>query len=61
MLFSGTTHGRFAAWEDFKLGVKHFAYIERLAMVGENSGRKSWLSFAGHLPLLRFAISSAAI
>ena len=24
-----------AAWEDFKFGMKHFADIERLAMVGE--------------------------
>jgi hypothetical protein len=27
-----------AAWEDFKLGVEHFADIERIAMVGE----KKW-------------------
>ncbi len=27
-----------AAWEDFKLGIEHFADIERLAMVGE----KQW-------------------
>lgn len=24
------------AWEDLKFGVKHFAHIQRLAMVGEN-------------------------
>ena len=24
-----------AAWEDLKLGIEHFAAIERLAMVGE--------------------------
>jgi hypothetical protein len=29
-----------AAWEDFKLGVKHFADIERLAMVGEKKWQK---------------------
>lgn len=41
MLFDMTDfHGweASAAWEDFKLGVKHFADIERLAMVGE----KQW-------------------
>lgn len=27
-----------AAWEDFKLGIKHFADIERLAMIGD----KKW-------------------
>jgi hypothetical protein len=47
--------GRFQAWRET------FADIERLAMVGEKKWQKSWLSFAGHLPLLRFGISSAAI
>lgn len=34
-----------AAWEDLKLGFKHFADIERLAMVGEKRWQKvmSWL------------------
>ena len=27
-----------AAWKDFKLGIKHFADIERLAMIGD----KKW-------------------
>lgn len=27
-----------AAWEDIKFGIKHFAHIERLAMIGE----KKW-------------------
>lgn len=34
-----------AAWEDLKLGFKHFAHIERLAMVGEKKWQQvmSWL------------------
>lgn len=34
-----------AAWEDFKLGVKHFAHIERLAMVG----KKKWQQLMSQL------------
>jgi len=31
-----------AAWEDTKFAIKHFADIERLAMVGERNGSKAW-------------------
>lgn len=32
-----------AAWDDLKLGVKHYRDIERLAMVGENSWQQ-WMA-----------------
>ena len=32
-----------AAWDDFKLGVKHFADIERIAMVGDKNWEK-WMA-----------------
>jgi hypothetical protein len=32
-----------AAWDDLKLGVKHFRDIERLALVGENKWQK-WMA-----------------
>ena len=31
-----------AAWEDIKFDIKHFADIERLAMVGIRSGSMAW-------------------
>jgi hypothetical protein len=34
-----------AAWQDFKLSFKHFAHIERLAMVGE----KKWQQLMSQL------------
>jgi hypothetical protein len=34
-----------AAWEDLKVGLKHFADIERLAMVGE----KKWQEIMSHI------------
>jgi hypothetical protein len=34
-----------AAWEDFKFGVKHFADIERLAMVGETRWQHGMATF----------------
>lgn len=34
-----------AAWEDFKFGVKHFADIERLAMVGEKKWQHGMATF----------------
>ena len=32
-----------AAWDDFKLGVKHFADIERIAMVGDEKWQE-WMA-----------------
>ena len=32
-----------AAWDDLKLGVKHFSDIERIAMVGENRWQE-WMA-----------------
>ncbi|MFY9329094.1 MAG: STAS/SEC14 domain-containing protein [Georgfuchsia sp.] len=34
-----------AAWEDLKFGVKHFADIERLAMVGEKQWQRGMATF----------------
>ncbi|MGP1680617.1 MAG: STAS/SEC14 domain-containing protein [Burkholderiales bacterium] len=34
-----------AAWEDLKFGVKHFADIERLAMVGEEKWQHGMATF----------------
>jgi hypothetical protein len=34
-----------AAWEDLKFGVKHFADIERLAMVGEKKWQQGMAKF----------------
>ena len=34
-----------ALWEDFKFDLKHFADIERLAMVGEKSWQKGMSTF----------------
>ncbi len=34
-----------AAWEDFKFGVKHFADIERLAMIGEKKWQQGMATF----------------
>ncbi|MBK5103706.1 MAG: STAS/SEC14 domain-containing protein [Burkholderiales bacterium] len=34
-----------AAWEDLKFGVKHFADIERLAMVGEKKWQQGMATF----------------
>jgi hypothetical protein len=34
-----------AMWEDFKFGSKHFADIERLAMVGENKWQQGMATF----------------
>ena len=34
-----------AAWEDLKLGLKHFADIERLAMVGEKKWQHGLAAF----------------
>ena len=35
-----------AAWEDFKLGIKHFSDIERLAMVGEKKWQHDMATFS---------------
>ncbi len=35
-----------AAWDDFKLGVKHFLDIERIAMVGEKKWQE-WMARFG--------------
>ena len=34
-----------AAWEDLKFGIKHFADIERLAMVGEKKWQQGMATF----------------
>lgn len=34
-----------AGWEDFKLGIEHFADIERLAMVGEKRWQHGMAAF----------------
>jgi hypothetical protein len=34
-----------AAWEDFKVGMKHFGDIERLAMVGEKEWQHGMATF----------------
>ena len=34
-----------AAWEDLKFGVKHFADIERLAMIGEKKWQQGMATF----------------
>jgi hypothetical protein len=34
-----------ALWEDFKFEIKHFAYIERLAIVGESKWEKGMSFF----------------
>jgi hypothetical protein len=34
-----------AAWDDLKLGVKHFADIERIAMVGDKNWEKLMATF----------------
>ena len=38
--FHGWTAG--ALWEDIKFDWKHFGDIERLALIGEASGRQAW-------------------
>ena len=35
-----------ALWEDIKFDIKHFADIERVAMIGEKSGSRAWRSSA---------------
>ena len=35
-----------AAWEDLKFGIKHFADIERFAMVGEKQWQHGMATFA---------------
>ena len=37
-----------ALWADIKFDAKHFADIERLAMVGEKNGSTAWLCSASH-------------
>ena len=39
-----------ALWEDIKFDSKHFADIERLAMVGETSGSTAWRRSASPSP-----------
>jgi hypothetical protein len=34
-----------AAWEDIKFGVKHFADVERLAMIGEKRWQRGMATF----------------
>ena len=41
--FHGWTAG--AAWEDTKMGVRHYSDIERLAIVGENKWQKGMAMF----------------
>ncbi len=41
--FHGWTAG--AAWEDTKMGVRHYSDIERLAIVGENKWQKGMTLF----------------
>ena len=43
--FHGWSAG--AIWEDIKFDLKHFAHIERLAIVGERKWNTAWKSFAG--------------
>ncbi len=35
-------------WEGVKFDWKHYGDIERLAIVGEKSGKQEWYSFADH-------------
>lgn len=47
-----------ALWEDIKFDVKHFADIERLAMVGEKNGSTPWRCLASRLLQRRSDTSS---
>jgi hypothetical protein len=50
--FEGWSAG--AAWEDFKLGVEHYADIERLAILGERKWHHAMATFCG--PLTKAAV-----
>ena len=53
--FTGWDAG--ALWEDIKFDIRHFGDIERLAMVGDKSGKRAWLGSASHSPRPRLPIS----